>query len=288
MQEVSLFPAFERYAREARLVEDAVGNMSAKLPRILGQGKTRAEGLTLPPSVFERRSELATLTLGPHVPADVITEVESAKSEVDRTRAAMRQDEGKRRLAYDALERITAPHGTRDGKYHAGGLVLVSSRDGLEWSWSVTPYYAIVKRLPPDPDYIVSGFDAAQQLVRDLTLGIDIFERRLELSWMIARHFTANDDVPVLDVMKMYQIAAQDEKYWASPRRQFYKDLPEAAFVVNIVNWRSRAADRTPKFEFVPATLHQAHGPTARVFYLPMNPEGTEVRPMVFLRRKQV
>jgi len=86
--------------------------------------------------------------------------------------------------------------------------------------------------------------------------------------------------------MKMFNVAGQEERFWQSPQRQFFKDLPEAAFVINLMAWRSTTQTNSVAYEFVPATLHQAHGPAGRAFYLPMNAEGTDVRPMMFLRKR--
>lgn len=84
----------------------------------------------------------------------------------------------------------------------------------------------------------------------------------------------------------MFNIAGQDDRFWQTPQRQYFKDLPGAAFVINLIQWRLSPGSSATAFEFVPATLHQAHGPHSKVFYLPMNQEGTEVRPMVYLRRR--
>jgi hypothetical protein len=113
-----------------------------------------------------------------------------------------------------------------------------------------------------------------------------VFEEKLALAWSIARHFSDSDDVKVLDVMKMFRVAAQDDRFWQAPQKKFFMDWPEGHFVVNLINWRMKTAEMTAAFEFVPATLHQASGKDARVFYLPMNKTGTEVRPMVYIRKK--
>ena len=103
----------------------------------------------------------------------------------------------------------------------------------------------------------------------------------------MARHWSRTDDVQVTAVMKMYQVAGQDEHFWQAPKRAYYKDLPVAAFVVNLISWRAQSSASSAGFTFVPATLSQASGKGAKVFYLPVNAEGTEVRPMVYLRKAQ-
>jgi hypothetical protein len=282
-----LFPAFSRYVKESGVADRAKGNLAAKLPRILGQGKTKAVGLDLPPSEIERKMELATFEgSSAELPKEVLEEIEGAKADVKNVKSELLREEGKRRIAVAALSKIQQPNGTKDGKYFANGLILNPGKSGMEWSWSVTPYYSIINRIPPDAEYIVAAFSAAQKRIGDLVLSPEEFEVRLNLAWLLARHFSRSDDVLMMDVMKMFNVAGQDQKFWQSPQRQFYKDLPEAAFAVNLINWRMRSESAVSAFEFVPATLHQAHGPGAKVFYMPMNAEGTDVRPMVYLRKR--
>jgi hypothetical protein len=101
----------------------------------------------------------------------------------------------------------------------------------------------------------------------------------------MAREFSTSEQVLATDVMKMYQVAGQDARFWQNPKRALYKDLPEAAFVVNLLNWRAHASSQDAGFTFVPATLSQASGANASVFYMPLNAEGTEVRPMIYIKR---
>lgn len=286
MQNDELFPSFARFAEQSGLAARAKGNLAAKLPRILGQGTTKAVGLPLPPAPIERRMELATLSLDTDIPRDVAAEIEAAKTEIARVRKDLTREEARRRLVLDAFSRIAQPTGTKDGKHFAGRLILSANKNGLEWSWSVTPYYSIIKRIPPDADYIVAAFEAGNEILGNLAMQPAQFESCLDLAWTIARHFAKSEDVPVLDVMKMFNVAAQDAKFWQSPQRQYFKDLPEAAFVSNLLAWRAHAGSGALSYEFVPATLHQAHGTMTKVFYLPMNPEGTDVRPMMYLRRR--
>src|SRR5882724_6209270 len=100
MQESELFPAFCYWARESGLVDKSKGNLAAKLPRILGQGTTRAKGLNLPPSPIERRVEFASLQFPTNFPApdDVLREQSEASEELEKLKTEMMREEGKRRL----------------------------------------------------------------------------------------------------------------------------------------------------------------------------------------------
>ena len=61
--DAQLFPELESYVERTGLLSNAKGILAARLPRILGQGKTRAEGLDLPPAAIERQQELLALSL---------------------------------------------------------------------------------------------------------------------------------------------------------------------------------------------------------------------------------
>ena len=94
------------------------------------------------------------------------------------------------------------------------------------------------------------------------------FLDRLQLAWSMARHFESGDDVLIVDVARMFKIAAQDERFWNTPARRNFEDIPEAVFIANLINWRRNkdAVKQRDSFELVPATLNQAHGPNARAF----------------------
>ncbi len=284
----ALFPELIRFIESTGLSDKARGNLAAKLPRILGQGNTKTVGLTAPPADIERKMEVASLELpaGTILPIEVQAEIRVAAEEIAQVKAELSREEGKRRLATAALGRISQPGGIKDGKFYAGRLILGCERGGLEWTWSITPHYPIIRRIPPDPEYISRAFEQAQTDIQRLTLPPEVFEGRLLLSWMLARHFSTSEDVLVTDVMRMFNVAGQDDKFWQAPQRQFFRDLPEAAFVVNLMSWRMRASSNVALFEFVPATVDKALGRKAQVFFMPMNNEGTDVRPMVYLRKR--
>jgi len=287
-----LFPNFVRFVTTTGLLDKAKGNLAAKIPRILGQGNTRADRLAMPPAIIERKQELATLTFpaGYSAPPEVAEEIDQAKLDVEKLKAELRTDEGIRRFAVGTLQNIQGPpgySGIQDGHYYADRLILGWDKSGMEWSWSITPYYPIIKNIPPNVEYLLHAFDQARNQVKAMTMPDSVFEKRLELAWTIARQVGGAEDVLVLDVMKMFRVAAQDDRFWQSPQKKFFTDWPEGYFVVNLLNWRLHSPDSSSKFEFVPATLNQASGKDARVFYLPMNRQGTEVRPMIHMRRRQ-
>ena len=281
-----LFPRFERFVAESGL-DRAKGSLSAKLPRILGQGTTRATGMDDPPAVIERKLELAGLEFPSQlaVPDSVRSEVEAAQHDVDTLKRELKKEEGRRRFVADCLRGLSDPKGSSNGYYYVDRLILRESKGGFEWAWCVTPHYPIIDRIPPDALYVIKSFDAARRKIAKLVLPPDEFEQRLSLAWSLARHWSRSDDVLVTDVMKMYQVAGQDDRFWQIPKRASYRDLPEAAFVVNLISWRALVNASRAGFTFVPATLNQATGRSAKVFFLPVNAEGTEVRPMVYLRR---
>ena len=86
-QYAPLFPHFKRFVAESGL-DRAKGSFSAKLPRILGKGTTRAVGMDDPPADIERKPELAGLELPPEpvVPDAVRTEVHAARRDVEALR----------------------------------------------------------------------------------------------------------------------------------------------------------------------------------------------------------
>ncbi len=284
---MEMFPAFTRFVDETGLADKAKGNLSKQIPRILGQGTTKTIGMDRPPAPIERKIELASLAFpeGFAPSPEVDQEVKAAKADVALVEADFQRDEGRRRFATACLKLIDAsPSGVKDGQFYAGCLILKDTKKGMEWSWRVTPHYEIVGRIPPDEQYVALAYQAALTRIHQLTLAPEEFEDKLELSWMMARHLHKVDDVPLIDVMKMYRVAGQNGRFWQAPKRLTFKDLPDAAFALSLIAWRRRAIPETSKFEFVPATLHQTKG--AQVFFMPMNAEGTEVRPMVSLRRR--
>lgn len=285
----SLFPAFEAFA-DRKLRGQASGSLSAKLPRILGQGRTRADGLDLPPAPIERRMTLGGLELPVSlgIPNDVMAEIVEARREADRELTAMKRPEVATRFAVGVIKRLQAKLGTtaagqKDGQYFAGQFVLVSDKAGANWAWSLTKHYPIISKIPPDADYIVAAHAAAEIAVQALVLAPEVFEQRLALSHAMARAFGNGDDVLIQDVARMYRVAGQSDKFWSSPAKRLFEDVPDGALIANISAWRRSRPDSG--FTFVPATLNQSMGANAKAFYLPTNAEGTMTRPVIYLRR---
>lgn len=280
-----LFPAFRQFVVESGLLEKAKGSLAARIPRILGQGKTKSVGYDAPPAPIERKAELAGLLRSDiQFPDTVVREISQAAADLQALQRELLTTEGVRRVAVSALRAVGNGTGVKDNRYYAGGFILTHEKGGFDWSWSVTPHYPVIKKLPPDANFIADAYKSARTQIERFTVPAAEFESRLKLAWTLARHFSDTDDVFVTDVMRMFNIAAQPERFWQAPKRQNYVDIPEAAFVLSLMNARRQGASSMAGLEFVPATLHQAHGKSAKVFYLPLNAEGTEVRPMVYLR----
>lgn len=284
-----LFPAFEAFA-DRQLKGQTSGILSAKLPRILGQGRTRAEGLDMPPAPIERRMTLGGLELPANlgIPNEVMAEMREAQREADRELAAMKRPEVATRFAVGVIKRLQArlgatAAGQKDGQYFAGQFVLVSDKTGANWAWSLTKHYPIISKIPPDADYVVAAHEVAEAAVQALVLAPEVFEQRLALSHAMARVFSNVEDVLIQDVARMYRVAGQSDRFWSSPAKRLFEDVPDGALIANISAWRRSRPESG--FTFVPATLNQSMGANAKAFYLPTNAEGTMTRPVIYLRR---
>ena len=158
-QYAPLFPYFERFVAESGL-DRARGAFSAKLPRILGKGTTRAIGMDDPPADIERKLELAGLKLPsePAIPDAVRAEVHAAQRDVEVLRQELKREEGRRRFLADCLRELADPKGCGNGYYYADRLILREGKGGFEWAWCVTPHYPIIDRIPPDASYVIRAF----------------------------------------------------------------------------------------------------------------------------------
>jgi len=283
----TLFPNFVKFVQEKDLLSKSKGSLSSKLPRITGQGRTKAVGLDLPPAVIERKVELISLlnTSDIEFPEEVLNEIEQAKQEVELENERLKSSDGLLNFIRDVFKNISDQVGQKDNYYFAGRLVLLPNNRGQSWTWSITPYYPIIHKIPADVEYLVKAYSAANELIDKTILPVEVFEDRLRLAWTMARHFSNTDSVLVTDVARMFKIARQEERFWNTPSKRFFTDVPEAAFIANILNWRRQHGRPITEFEFVRATLQQAHGPKAKVFYLPQNPEGTQITPIIYLKR---
>src|SRR5262245_24565807 len=277
-----LFAALERFVEGTGLLANARGIVPARLPGILGQGQTRADGLDMPPAAIERQQELLALTLPDDATADaeLQAEIADARRAVEAHAEHMRHPENRRRFALQVLQRLEGQGvtaGNKDNSFFAGRLVLVPDKAGLSWAWSMTSHYPVIAKIPADVDYVLSAYTASERIVEKWTLPADRFLDRLTLAWAMARHFGDDDNVLIADVARFFKVAAQDERFWGSPSRRNFEDVPEAVFVTNLINWRRQrgAMQARDGFELVPATLNQAHGPKSRAYFVPANAEGT-------------
>jgi hypothetical protein len=286
-----LFPEFERFVRETELLTKVKGALSPKIHRIVGQGRTRAEGLDLPPSPIERKRELIALNVSKEfaLPDSVFAEIEGVRKEVEAFLLDLKEQDGLNRLARQVLRdlggTLGVQTGNKDNCYFADGLVLVHQKQGEEWAWSLTRHYPVVSKIPPDLAYLKRAFEVSHQRLQDMLLPLEEFDFKLGLAWAIAKHYAGDGEVYLIDVARVFKVAAQSNAFWQNPKKMLFADFPEALFLANLVNWRRRAGSKPARFQFVPATVHDAHGPKARVFFMPANDEGTQVRPIVYMRR---
>ena len=243
----------------------------------------------MPPAAIERQQELLALSLPEDASKDpgVQREIEAARKAVNAHADQMRHPENRRRFALQVLRQLEAVStGNKDNHFFAGHFVLVPDKSGLNWSWSMTPHYPMVPKIPADVDYVVKAYAASERIVEKWTMPVERFIDRLSLAWSIARHFSDGENVLIADVARVFKVAVQDDRFWGSPARRNFEDVPEAVFIINLINWRrNREAAAAASFELVPATLNQAHGTKSRAFFVPGNAEGTVVRPMIYIRR---
>lgn len=283
-----LFPHFEEFAYQRTLISKLEGHHQVKLRRVLGQGGTKAVGLDLPPAAIERKMDLVSLKLpaGIDLPELVRTEIHDVEHQLEAEFQTLKGNEGKRRLATQALREMSVPNGSKDNNFYAGRLVLVPAKNGQQWSWSLTPHYPIVDKIPPDKFYLIKAFEAAEAALQALILPTGDFENRLSLAWTMARNSSNSDDVLLVDVARMFKIAGQKNAFWKNPSKRNFQDLPDAAFIANLINWRTHGESSQSGFRLVSATMHQSIGPKSKVFFMPTNAEGTQTRPVIYLRRE--
>ena len=164
--------------------------------------------------------------------------------------------------------------------------MLVNDKTGANWSWCLTQHYPIISKIPPDPEYLVKSYHEAEKRLNELILPAEKFDFCLNLAWMLARQFSKSDNVLIIDVARMYKIAGQQEKFWNTPKKSNFIDLPEAAFIANLINWRRSKNTGKTEFDFAQATVHQALGKNSKVFYMPSNAEGTQARPVSYIKKR--
>ena len=284
----SLFPRVEKYILDSDMLNKLKGNQ-AQLYRILGQGRTKSKELDLLPAEIERRMELVAFKplKGKEIPENVQKEIEGVRASLNEDLAKLKKQDVQRRLANQTLRSLSdVKTGMKDNHFFAGRLILVMDRAGKNWSWSLTPYYPIISKIPPDADYLAKSYHLAEEMLNEIVMPADIFDVRLKLAWELARHFSRGDNVLIIDVARMYKIAGQPEKFWKKPQKGNFVDLPDAAFIANLINWRRQTGFEKTDFKLTQATIHQALGPKAKAFYMPTNNEGTQTRPVVYMAKR--
>ncbi len=284
----SLFPLVEKYISDTDMLNKLKGNQ-AQLYRIIGQGQTKSKELGFPPADIERKMELVSFKplKDKNVPEDVHREIETVKQSLDRELADLKKRDVQKRLSNQTFRSLTdVKTGSKDNHFFAGRLILVTDKAGKKWSWCLTPHYPIISDIPPDPEYLANSYHEAEKLLKDIIMPTDIFDLRLNLAWILARRFSKGDKVLIIDVARMYKVAGQPDKFWNTPKKGNFVDLPDAAFIANLINWRRSTGGGKTDFKLQQATMQQALSTKARVFYMPSNNEGTQTRPVVYISKR--
>ncbi len=285
----ALFPLVEKYIEETGLLNKLKGNQ-AQLYRIIGQGKTKAKELELPPAAIERKMELVAFKplAGKEIPVAIRNEIQSIKKELEGEFATLKKRDVQKRLSNQTLRSLEGVNsGTKDNHFFAGRLILTSDKTGKKWTWSLTPHYPIISNIPPDVEYLIKGYSEAEKLLSEIIMAADKFDIQLNVAFSLARRFTSTDNVLLIDVARMYKIAGQPDKFWKTPKKGNFVDLPEAAFIANLINWRRAKDVKKTDYKLQQATMQQALSTKAKVFYIPANNEGTQTRPVVYISVKK-
>ena len=283
-----LFPEVEQYIVITDMLNKLKGNQ-AQLYRIIGRGNTKSRELDMPPAEIERKMDLVAFKplKNKDVPSNVRKEIDAVRQSLDSELANLKKRDVQKRIANQTLRSLTeVKSGNKDNHFYAGRLILVVDKAGKNWSWRLTPHYPIIANIPPDPEYIAKSYYEAEKLLGKIIMPAEIFDIRLNIAWMLARRFSLGENVLIIDVARMYKIAGQPEKFWNTPKKGNFVDLPDAAFIANLINWRRQSGLEKTDFKLVQASVHQALGPQAKVFYMPSNKEGTQTRPVVYITKR--
>jgi len=284
----SLFPTVEKYIEDTDMMNKLKGNQ-AQLYRIIGQGKTKSKKLEFPPTDIERKMELVAFKplKGKNIPEEVSKEIEEVKQSLDIELAKLKKRDVQKRLSNQTLRSLEGVKtGMKDNHFFAGRLILVTNKAGKNWSWCLTPYYPIISDIPPDFEYLGKSYHEAEKLLNTIIMPADVFDLQLNLAWTMAKMFARADKVLIIDVARMYKIAGQPEKFWNTPKKGNFLDLPDAAFIANLINWRRTTGIKKTDFKLQQATMQQALSANTKVFYMPSNNEGTQIRPVVYISKR--
>lgn len=283
-----LFPAVEKYIADTDMLNKLKGNQ-AQLYRIIGQGKTKSKELEFPPTDIERKMELVAFKplKKKSIPEKVRKEIEEVKDSLDSELAKLKKRDVQKRLSNQTLRSLTGVKtGMKDNHFFAGRLILITDKAGKKWSWCLTPHYPIISNIPPDFECLAKSYYEAEKLLNNIIMPADIFDLRLNLAWGMARRFSRGDKVLIIDVARMYKVAGQPEKFWNAPKKGNFIDLPDAAFIANLINWRRKTGIKKTDFKLQQATMQQALSTKAKVFYMPSNNEGTQTSPVVYITKR--
>lgn len=243
------------------------GNLQSQIPRILGSGKTRAEGFfdeKKPPALIERLYEYSRLDLDrlsseinyPILEGDAVRsehrqvqlQIKSIQDQLDRP------NDGWERSAREVLSKLGETAPGRSGRYALGDLELAYDKKSFSWTWSYRGVYPLLSKLPPDIAYICDGYKDASRRMKEAIVPIDDFLASLRLAWTICKHRSGSGHVLIRDVARVYVVAAQGQVFWDKPSKSSFSDIPEAIFVINLVH---TIDDVRKLFELEKAGLHQ-------------------------------
>ena len=254
------------FAERSRLIDKLPkgGNYQSTVPRLLGSGKSRAEGRfeQQPPALIERLYEYGKLdlqSLGNRanvlIPDSVKAEHLAARKKVEELETSLRNRENWERFAREVLSKLGDEAPGTQGKFAFGGLELIFEAKSLSWFWSVAGAYPLVSKMPHEVEFVCASFADAQKRMKNALVSQDVFLDQLQLAWKIARHKSEKGaNVLIRDVAAAYVVAAQNKNFFNKPSKQTFTDFQEAAFVLNLMH--SIEAIRKV-FDFERATMQQ-------------------------------
>lgn len=261
------YEKFCEYAEKIKLLETVLkgkgGPFLPVVPRILGGGKTKAEGFfeDRPPASIERLHEYARLDLNRlnqetnrHFPDELKEEQVKAKQSIESLERSLKTPDGWQRFAREILFSLGDQSPGRSGKFIKGDLELIFDAKSLTWSWSLAGAYPLVTKLPHDKEYVIEGLHAAERRLQEAVIQPEDFLQKLKLAWALAQHFSNTDQVLIKDVARLYLVAAQSDGFWARPCKQTFTDIAEANFVLNLTKSIDVVRNH---FELEKATIHQ-------------------------------
>lgn len=290
---------FIELAERIRMLEKLPrgGNLSSAVPRILGSGKTRAEGLfdeKKSPALIERHFEYAKLDIDRlgndinyPIGNDVREEQTQVKSEIESIKNQLQHPtDGWQRSAREVLWNLGEKTPGRNGRYSMGELELTFDEHSFSWTWTYRGTYPLVSKLPHDVDYICEGYRDAMRRMKDAIVPTTEFLSSFQFAWKIAKHRAGVGPVLIRDIARAYVVASQGQPFWDKPSKSTFVDRVDAVFVINLVH---SIEDVRKLFEFEKAGMHQtALGGRGRnvSFDLPRR-DGSGTEPYSIVRQKE-